>query len=87
MDLVMTESGIQRETPVKNRDNKGKPDALLSTQPEGGWKELNKLAQNSSEGPKSVLEGQVSKAKVMTRCQRPQGLKKGASTPWLEEFT
>ena len=37
-----------------------------------------------TEGPKSVLEGQVSKVRTMTRSQRPQGSKKGASPSQLE---
>ena len=45
---------------------------------------MDKLAQNSFEGPNSVLEGQVSKAKAMPRSQKPQGSKKGASPSWLE---
>ena len=63
VDLVMTESSTQTETPVKERQKKGNLDALPSIQQEGGRKELDELSQNSSEGPKNVLEGQVSKAR------------------------
>ena len=45
---------------------------------------MDKLAQNSFKEPKSVLEGEVSKARAMTRSQRPQGSKKGASLSWLD---
>ena len=55
MDLFMTESSTQIEIPVKKREEKGKPDALLSIQLEGGRRKLEELARNSSQEPKSVL--------------------------------
>ena len=48
VDLVIRESSTQTETPVKKREKKGKTDALPSIQLEEGWREMDKLAQNSS---------------------------------------
>ena len=78
-------SSTQRDIPLKKSKNRGtdKVKFLLPAQKEGEGKE-KKLAQISPIEPKRDLGCQTSKARVMTRGQRPQVFKGGTPLSWME---
>ena len=86
VDVVTTESSAQTDILSKKKRSKStdKVKTLLPAQTEGEEKEKSKLTQNNPVEPKRDLEYQTSKARVMTRGQRPQGSKKGAPPSWLD---
>ena len=47
--------------------------------------DMDESEQMSSLGPKRHSKNQASKAKVMTRGQRLQGFKKGATPSWMKD--